>query len=64
VPDVKQVEAAVGERDRAACGAILRHEPDELFAADDRQWPLRTASLSSFAVTVAVPRFMTTMPPA
>jgi hypothetical protein len=64
VPDVKQVEAAVGERDRTARGAIVRHQPNELFAAADRQWPLRTASLSSFAVTVAVPRFITTMPPA
>ena len=85
VADVQQVEAAVGERDRAPRRAVARDRvdaarrvsestpsvpapvrllrPPASFRASPRDRS-STASRSSAAETVAVPRFITTSPPA
>src|SRR5262249_26974660 len=60
VTDVQQVEAAVGEDDPLAVGSKA---VGELRRLRDRQLPPIDCR-SSVGVTVAVPRFMTTMPPA
>ena len=75
--DVKNVEAAVGERDLLAGLPPFFHAPLELITSEDflvhEDAPqcARTAggyfsiaSSNSFCDTVAVPLFMTTMPPA
>ena len=74
--DVQQVEAAVGQRNPAARSAIARHRFDQLLFRRESVPPvlsyasslaiesLAIAALSSRGETVAVPRFMTTRPPA
>src|SRR6185436_12747646 len=78
VADVQDVEAAVGEGHRAAGRARLLHPPPDFVEGPDllrraphagpRSGPgagsLSTARFSSGWATVAVPRFITTMPPA
>ena len=70
VADVDQVEAAVGERDGAALGARRVDQRPQLHMRNDPSHypaslrPLRIAARSSPAATVAVPRFITTSPPA
>jgi hypothetical protein len=68
VADVDDVEAAVRERDAPARASIGGHVLGELSLGDDRHSPgprlFITASDSSAELTVAVPRFMTTSPPA
>ncbi len=69
VADVQQIEDAVRKRNRAASGALLRDERFDVIERDhrhDAQTPAsrRMAARSSAGDTVAVPRFMTTMPPA
>src|SRR4029077_5479593 len=63
VADVQHVEAAVGEDDALALGAQALRPPRRFL---DRHGPslVPRAWISSSRVTVAVPRFMTTMPPA
>lgn len=65
MPDMQQVEAAIGQHDAFAGGA--RRLDDLRRALERNDLGLRasqSASLSSRADTVAVPRFITTMPPA
>ena len=66
--DVQQVEAAVGERDRAPGRAIGREPALELFAIDTTGISVSrhggSPTRRSAGETVAVPRFMTTSPPA
>ena len=70
--NVHEVEATVGERNGPLPGAVRRNQIEQLLLADDSthaQRPCcdasaRTARRSSAADTVAVPRFMTTIPPA
>ena len=76
VPDVQEIEAPVGERDGAPGGAVRPDERRRAFVRDDqshraqRSSPrsharsARIARISSAPVTVAVPRFITTRPPA
>ena len=71
VPDVahvQEVEATVGERDPPPGRPRLGDEPFQPVDRDDlsHRYPRssRTAPRSSSAVTVAVPRFITTRPPA
>lgn len=76
VANVQDVEAAIGERDALARRTPLGDTPPQLVSIKNlrvgwfAQW-FRTAGgasimacSSSFRVTVAVPRFITTMPPA
>ena len=63
MPDVQQVEHAVGQRDRLARGPVLRDAREQDVERDDHRSPSRAARSSS-RDAVAVPRFITTMPPA
>ena len=71
--DVDQVEAAVGEDDPPAGGALGLAPGDRLAARDDEtarpgHFTIRSSMERPWAIssrlTVAVPDFMTTMPPA
>jgi len=66
VSDVQHIEAAVGKRKRAARCAIGSDQVAQLaFAYDLPHDPSpSTAARSSAGDTVAVPRFITTTPPA
>jgi len=69
VPHMEQVEAAVGKCDRPARGSIDRGLAQQRIARKDAAHVQLESSVvmacrNSAALTVAVPRFMTTRPPA
>ena len=68
VTDVQEVEATVRKRDGATLAPIVLDELEESLPrydlAHDHEASASTASRSSSALIVAVPRFITTSPPA
>src|ERR1019366_6689991 len=63
--DVEDIKAAVGEGDTSAFPAQALAQGAEFVAADKGgAHALRMTSVISLTLTVAVPRFMTTIPPA
>ena len=74
MPHVQQIEIAVGQRDTLARAPPLLHLPAEFVAVQNfvvlAQWDLVEGEVCAIACsnssrdTVAVPRFVTTIPPA
>jgi hypothetical protein len=63
VPDVQQVEGAVG-KGNGAPGRAVRLPRASRDRTRTARHPRRTAAVNSAALIVAVPRFITTRPPA
>jgi hypothetical protein len=65
VPEVQNIKTPIGKRDTATRSAQLNTEFSGSFSRYDLgAHAFRTASLISLPVTEAVPRFITTRPPA
>ena len=73
--DVQEIESAIGENNALTLGSPLRDLDAQFLALEYfgisggqcvlvRGKPVSSACTSSSRVTVAVPRFITTMPPA